>query len=185
MKPPEQLIFDEGIVAVVVSGAQNDAVELLESALMPGRSYLVVTLPRLRGAVEAALSLTSTQTNAIYELDPEAYRPVVNVMVQPGSTPFQHVVRVRERVVAAAGVNWRTDRFADMYVYTDPEVQGRGWGRAVGAACVKELLSATVLPLYTVSEVHAASQGLAASLGFTDSGARELECQGHLRPAAE
>jgi len=170
---------------VVLRAPLDEADELLKSALLPGRMYVVVTSPRLRRAVEATLSLTNTQTNAIYELDPKAYRPIVNVMVQPGSTPFRNEIRVRERVVAAAGVNWHTDRFADMYVYTDLEVRGRGWARAVGAACVKDLLSARLLPLYTVDETNVASQRLGVSLGFSDSGAREFECQGYVRPTAE
>ncbi len=169
-------------VPLVVLRAPPDAAgELLASALRPGRDYLVVTLPSLRSAVKDVMSLTNVQTNAIYELDPDAYRPTVNVMVQPGTSPFRREIRVQDRVVAAAGVNWHTDRFADVYVYTDPAVQGRGWGRAVGSACVGAVLLARLLPLYTVSESHSASQRLAASLGFTDSGAREVECQGRLR----
>lgn len=173
------------IPLVVLRTPQETAGELLACALRPGRAYLVVTLPKLRSAVESTMSLSYMQTNAIYELDPEAYRPVVNVMVQPGGTPFRYEIRVQERVVAAAGVNWHTDLFADMYVYAEPAVRGRGWARAVGSACVKDLLSARLLPLYTVGETHCASQHLATSLGFTDSGAREFECQGHLRCAAE
>jgi hypothetical protein len=102
------------------------------------------------------------------------------VMVQPGSGAFRHEIRVRERVVAAAGVNWHTDRFADMYVYVEETAQGRGWGRAVGSACLRDLLSARLLPLYTVSESHRASQRLASSLGFVDRGAREIECRAYL-----
>jgi GNAT superfamily N-acetyltransferase len=173
------------IPLVVLRSPPDRAGELLANTLRPGRTYLVVTLPELRSAVEDVMLLSYVQANAIYELDPGAYRPVVNVMVQPGDTPFRYEIRVQQRVVAAAGVNWRTDRFADMYVYTEPATRGRGWGRAVGSACVKELLSARLLPLYTVGETHSASHGLAASLGFTDSGARELECQGHLRRPAE
>lgn len=170
---------------VVLRAPPDEAGELLQSALLPGRMYLLVTSPELRRAVEATLSLTNKQTNAIYELDPKAYRPIVNVMVQPGSTPFRHEIRARERVVAAAGVNWHTDRFADMYAYADSEVRGRGWGRAVGAACVKDLLSARLLPLYTVDEANVASQHLGVSLGFSDGGAREFEGQGYVPATAE
>ena len=169
-------------VPLVVLRAPPDSVgELLASALAPGRAYLVITLPALRSAVKDVMVLTGPQTNAIYELGPDVHRPIVNVMVQPGGAPFRHEIHAQGRVVAAAGVNWHTDRFADMYVYTEPAVQGRGWGRAVGSACVSDLLAAGLLPLYTVGEAHSASQRLATSLGFVDSGARELECRGWLR----
>jgi GNAT superfamily N-acetyltransferase len=165
---------------VVLRALPNDVGDLLQGALTPGRPYTSVTSPGLQDAVEATLTLSSMQTNVVYELDAEAYRPVINVMVEPGSSPFRHEIRVQDQVVAAAGVNWHTDRFADMYVYTDPEVRGRGWGKAVGAACVKDILSARLLPLYTVGEDNVPSRRLAESLGFGDRGAREFECEGYL-----
>lgn len=170
---------------VVLRALPDDVGDLLQRALTHGRPYTVVTLPRLQGAIEAALTLSSRQSNAVYELEAEAHRSVINVMVQPGSGAFRHEIRVQDQVVAAAGVNWHTDRFADMYVYTDPEVRGRGWGKAVGAACVQDILSAKLLPLYTVGEDNAPSQRLAESLGFRDRGAREFECQGYLVPGNE
>lgn len=167
---------------VVLRGLPDDVGDLLRSALVPGRPYTVVTSLRLQGAVEATLTLSSRQSNVMYELEPAAYRPVINVMVQPGSDEFRYEIRVQDQSLAAAGVNWRTDRFADMYVYTDPEVQGRGWGKAVGAACVQAILGERLLPLYTVAADNVPSQRLAESLGFRDRGAREFECQGYLSP---
>jgi predicted GNAT family acetyltransferase len=67
-----------------------------------------------------------------------------------------------------------------MYVYTDPNYQGRGWAKAVGSACVRDLLAQRLLPLYTVSEQNATSRRLAEALGFRDGGAREFECRGQL-----
>jgi RimJ/RimL family protein N-acetyltransferase len=167
---------------VVLRALPVDVDGILRTALVPGRPYTVVTSPALQGAVEATLTLSSRQGNAVYELEPESYRPVINVMVEPGSGAFRHEIRVQDHVVAASGVNWQTDRFADMYVYTDPEVRGRGWGKAAGAACVQDILSARLLPLYTVGEANVPSQRLAESLGFRDRGAREFECQGYLPP---
>jgi RimJ/RimL family protein N-acetyltransferase len=86
-------------------------------------------------------------------------------------------------VAAAAGVNWQSGRLADVYIYTDPAFQGRGWGKAVGAACVRDLLAERLLPLYTVSEHNVVSQRLADALGFRDSGVRDFECRAVLRRA--
>ena len=165
---------------VVLRALPDDVGGLLQTALIAGRPYTLVTSPDLQDAVEAALVLSSRQRNAVCELEPEGYRPVINVMVQSGKGAFRHEIRVQEQVVAAAGVNWQTDRFADMYVYTDPDVRGRGWGKAVGAACVQDILGERLLPLYTAAEDNVPSLRLAESLGFRDRGVREFECQGYL-----
>jgi len=170
---------------VVLRALPDDVGGLLQTALIAGRPYTLVTSPDLQDAVEAALVLSSRQRNAVYELEPEGYRPVINVMVQSGKGAFRREIRVQEQVVAAAGVNWQTDRFADMYVYTDPDVRGRGWGKAVGAACVQDILGERLLPLYTAAEDNVPSLRLAESLGFRDRGVREFECQGYLSAGDE
>ena len=102
-------------------------------------------------------------------------------MVQPGQGDFRYEIRSGDRVVSAAGVNWRSARMAEMYIYSEPEVRSRGWDRAVGAACVRALLEKHLLPLYVASERDVASHDLANSLGFRDSGAHEFEGRGRLR----
>lgn len=166
---------------VVMRAEEDDVGLLLRQALQPGRPYTIVTLDKYRRAMERVVAVEHQQTNWVYVLRPDAYRPVVNVIVQQGEIAFRYEIRVRDQVAAAAGVNWRSGRLADVYVYTDPAFQGRGWGRAVGAACIKDLLAERLLPLYTVSEHNDVSQRLADALGFRDSGVREFECRGMLR----
>jgi GNAT superfamily N-acetyltransferase len=169
-------------VPLVVMRLAEDAVaEMLGRTLLPGRPYTIVTVPALRNAIRSSMIVEREQTNQVRMLDPDGYRPVINVMVQPGDAPFRHEIRLQDRVIAAAGVNWKTDRLADMYVYTIPDAEGRGWAKAVGAACVQKLLSAKLLPLFTVSTENRVAQGLAETLGFRDDGAREYECRGRLR----
>jgi GNAT superfamily N-acetyltransferase len=168
-------------VPLVVLRAPGHAVrELLGAALHPRRPYEIVTRPDLGEAVMGVLRAESTQVNMIYGFQPSGYRPVLNVMVQPGQRPFQFEVRVGGRVVSGSGVNWQSPHFAEMYVYTEPSFQGRGWGRAVGSRCVQALLEERLLPLYTVAEDNSASQSLARTLGFRDSGAREFSCRGQI-----
>ncbi len=169
-------------VPLVIVRAPVQAVgDLLRKALHPGRPYTVTARPALRDEVERAMQLDWQRLNLIFQFDPSAYRPHINVMVQPGEGPFRFEIRAGNRVVSAASVNWQSERLAEMYVYTEPEVQGRGWGQAVGAACVRALLEKDILPLYTVSEDNVASKRLARALGFHASGAREFECRGQLR----
>jgi RimJ/RimL family protein N-acetyltransferase len=168
---------------VVMRAEEDDVGPLLRRALRPGRPYTIITLVKLRRAIESVMVVEHWQINLIYVLRPDAYRPVLNVMVQQGGSTFRYEIRVRDQVAAAAGVNWQSGRLADVYIYTDPAFQGRGWGKAVGAACVRDLLAERLLPLYTVSEHNVVSQRLADALGFRDSGVRDFECRAVLRRA--
>jgi len=164
------------VPVLVMRASEHDVDDLLYGALVPSRPHTLVTLPALSESVQAAVIVDKQQVNRIYELDVSSFRPVINVMVQPGQSAFRYEIHTQGRVVAAAGVNWRSAHLADMYVYTEQGFKGRGWGKAVGAACVRDLLAARIRPLYTVSEDNLASLRLAESLGFQDSGAREFEC---------
>ena len=126
---------------VVMRAREGDVGSLLRQALQPGRPYTIVTLDKFRSEIERVVVAEHQQTNQVHVLRPDAYRPVINVMVQRGESAFRYEIRVRDQVVAAAGVNWRSGRLADVYVYTDSAFQGRGWGKAVAAACVKDLLA--------------------------------------------
>ena len=168
------------VPVVVVRAKESDVGTLLQESLQRGRPYTIVTRPEFRAAVEKVMMVEHHQVNQVYVLQPESYRPVINVMVQPGQSDFRYEIRVRDRVVAAAGVNWLSASLADMYVYTDTAFQGRGWGKAVGSACVGDLLARRLLPVYTVSEQNTVSRRLAETLGFRDSSAREYECRGQL-----
>ena len=169
-------------VPLVVMRAPAGAVgDLLCQSLQAGRPYTIITKPAFRDEIQEVVLLEREETHSIHILDPSAYRPVINVMVQPGEGPFRFEIQIDDTVVAAAGVNWRTSRLADMYVYTGTEFRGRGWAKAVGAACVKALLEAHLVPLYTIARDNDASLRLAKALGFRDSQAREYECSGRLR----
>lgn len=166
---------------VVIRADRRDVGELVRRALQPGRPYTLVTTPALYPAVAEHMLVERQQINRIYVLEAAPPDPGINVMVQPGTSEFRYEIRTQDRIVAAAGVNWRSERLADMYVYTEPDSQGRGWGKAVGSACVKALVAARLLPLYTVAEENTASLELARALGFRDSDAREYECLVRLR----
>lgn len=157
------------------------AVSLLRLALHPGRPYYVVTTPALAPALPVLVRLEQEQVNHIYLFDPRRRRPEINVLLQParsadGSPRF--VIRSQGQVAAEAGVNWRSPYFAEMFVYTQPQARGRGWGRTVAAACAVALHQLGVQPLYAVGQDNQASLSLAGAAGFVDSGAREFAGQG-------
>ncbi|MBN1935302.1 MAG: GNAT family N-acetyltransferase [Anaerolineae bacterium] len=167
---------------VVLRCAQTVVGDLLRRALVTGRPYRLITVPALREAVEAAMQVERAQINHIYILSDATLEREINVLVQSGQGPFRFEVRRDNRPIAAAGVNWQTDRLAELYVYVEPEFQRQGWGQAVAGATIDALVEARLLPLYTVAEENEASRRLARALGFADSGAREFEVVGRLCP---
>ncbi len=153
---------------------------LIDEGLLPARPYLLVAPPPLAESLMPHLDLHIISRNVVYRLDPKRYRHEVNVLVVTGRTPEGHPraeIRRGAEVAAVAGVNWRSPIFAEVYVNVEPEYQQRGWGSSVVNAVVGELLAMGVTPLYSAAEDQAASQALAWSVGFVDSGAREVMAQ--------
>jgi hypothetical protein len=162
---------------VLRAHADETAVALLREALQPGRPYYVVTTPALDLAVRDVLGLDSEEFNRVYVFDVRRHRPEINVLVQPARAPDgspRFIIRSQDQTASEAGVNWRSPHFAELFVRTQPWASGRGWGKAVVAACATTLLQAGVQSLFIVSEANAASQRLAESVGFVDTGAREF-----------
>jgi RimJ/RimL family protein N-acetyltransferase len=167
----------------VVLRARSDetAVALLREALYPGRPYYVVTTPTHGPAVRAVLQVEQEEYNRVYRFDPRRHRPEINVLVQPVRAPDgspKFVIRSQDKIASEAGVNWRSPHFAELYVRTETWARGRGWGKAVVAACATTLLQVAVQPLYMVTEGNEASIRLAGAVGFVDTGAREFAAAG-------
>lgn len=154
--------------------------ELLPQALTPGWPHYCVVPAELAAAVNAVAAVSNPSLNLVHVLDPDRFQPVINVLVQRAQGAdgsLRTVIRSPERIVAEAGLNWRSPYFAEVYVHTDPAVRGRGYGRSVVAAITALLLDEGVRPLYVVGEGHTESIQLAQSLGYVDSGAREYQCE--------
>lgn len=153
---------------------------LLSEGLPAGRPHLMIIPAYLLERVESLLTLTDIQRNRIYRLDLETYRPQINALVvtkqDPSGNPRAEIRR-NDSIVAAAGVNWRSPLYAEIYVNVLSDNQGRGMGWAVVNALVAELLKMEVTPLYNAAENNIASRELAERVGFIDTGAREIMAQ--------
>ncbi len=163
------------------------AAALLQRVLLPTdaalrQPYYLVTTPDLMAVAEEALEVEKVSLNRIYYLDLQRYSPEINVLVTPAQTASgapRFVIRSRDgQIVAEAGINWQSPHFAEVYVQTTPEAQGRGWGKAVLDSCIAWVLRGGAVPLYVVAEGNAPSLRLAESVGFVDSGARECAIEG-------
>lgn len=168
---------------LVVLRAQTDALlrDLLRAGLVRGRPYHFVLPLLCASTLKEEVELTEEHIGRILALNPAGFEPVINVLVVPaqGATGgLRFEIRSQERVMAAAGTNWRSPHFAEIYVFTEPEARGRGWGKSVASACTAALLAEGVRPLYVVTEGDEVSSALAAELGYYDTGQRELIAAG-------
>ncbi len=170
---------------LVVLRARSDSTLrwLLGEGLTPGRPYYLI-VPLLSAPIlKEVLDISQPITAHIYRLDPARFQPIINVLViqsrgADGSPRFE--IRSRGKVMAAAGTNWRSPRFAEIYVYTEPEARGRGWAKSVASACTAALLKERLRPLYMVEDDNVASIRVAEGLGYQDTGTRQFSCLGTL-----
>jgi predicted GNAT family acetyltransferase len=129
------------------------------------------------------MELPRTTRNHVYLLDPGAFQPIVNVLVQPamsadGTPRFE--IQSQGEVVAMAGTNWRSPNFAEVYVYVHPRGRGRGWGKSVVSACSAHLLEERRRPLYAVAEGNESSRSIAEALGYVATTRVEFSAEGKL-----
>jgi len=175
---------------VVIRAPSDEAVgELVRWALSPGRPYFLIAPLGLVKVLERFLDMAQPTINRIYRVDAERFHPAqaieINVLLEerrgPGGQP-RWEIRSGSKVAAAAGANWRSPFCAEIYVYTEPEFQRRGWARTVLQAATASLLREGLLPLYMVEETNLSSILLAEAVGYSDTGRRHLIGEVYLRP---
>ncbi len=152
-------------------------VELLRQALVPGRPYYLITTPDLQDAVAETVDIEQPEISRVYRLDLFRFQPAINVLVVAeqglGGRP-RFVIRSQGKIAAEAGLNWASPHFAEVFVRTAPAAQGRGWGKAVVAACTTWVVRSARQPLYVVNEANKPSIALTEAVGYVDTGAREF-----------
>jgi ribosomal protein S18 acetylase RimI-like enzyme len=157
---------------------------LFAAGLPAGRPVYLTVPERLALWSNKYLTVSDAELHRIYLLN-ALHEPVINVLVvvSTGSDGQPRCeIRSGDQPGAVAGVNWRSSRFAEVYVYTVPAARGRGWGKAVVSRLAQLLIERGRLPLYVVAESNEYSIRLAETVGFEDTGLREYAGQA-IRPA--
>jgi RimJ/RimL family protein N-acetyltransferase len=167
--------------------ARNEraAADVLRRALIPGRPYTVITTLDLMDAVARVVDVEQAEINHLYSLEPIRLQPVINVLIVTeegiGGLP-RFVIRAQAGAIAAeAGLNWVSPHFAEVFVHTHPDAQGRGLGRSVLAACTTWAIHPARQPLYVVNEANTPSIALAEAVGYVDTQVREFAGEGVCR----
>jgi GNAT superfamily N-acetyltransferase len=157
--------------------------ELFRAGLNAGRPYYFTIPFELAGYVHSHLAVVEPVVYHVYRLDRSRFEPIINVFVTSsrGADGWpRYEIRQVDRLLASAGVNWRSPRFAELYVHVDPAARGRGYGKSVVARAAADLLEANVTPLYVAAEDNTASLRTAEAVGFSDTGLREYVCEAAL-----
>lgn len=155
---------------------EEAARSLIERGMAPGRPAYLTVPEDLAPWANKHLTVTDAELHRVYRLNPQRYQPIINVLAvtTSGQDGLPRVeIRAGERAGAVAGINWQSPDFAELYVYTDPAVRGRGWGKSVVAALAGLIRQGGRTPLYVVGESNEYSIRLAEAVGFDDTGHRE------------
>lgn len=164
-------------VAVPLVGHPSGLNALLHAALGEGGEALLYLPVEQRGWLDRAVALREPQVMELLRLDPQAYTPVINVLVVEGRSPDglpRYEIRSGNRIHAAAGLNWRGERFAEVYVTATSEGRRRSFSKSVLAAMAGRLLGERRVALYRVAEDDLAGRTEAYRLGFRSTGVRTL-----------
>jgi hypothetical protein len=176
-------------VAIPFAAHPLGLIHLLRAGLRPSQPVLLFLPVDQQPWVEDLLDLSDLKTMALLRLDPALFEPVLNVLVTSTHSPEglpRFEVRTPTGLHAASGVNWRGDRFAEVYVESDAEGHARGFARSVLAAIVGQLLAERLVALYRVDELDTLASAEAHAIGFRRTGERTLIAQAVLRtPALE
>lgn len=170
---------------VVMRGEDSTALrQVLKEALQTRRQYLFNALPSNKPDLEAVADLHGAAIHAIYTLDRDAFKPVVNILAQTRTTPdgvLRAAIKTRDGDNAAeAGTSWISSRYAEIYVKVIEGARNRGLGKSVVSAVSAQVLQAGRTPLYIVDPANTASIRLAERLGYRDT--NTFEISGALTP---
>ncbi len=166
---------------VVPFVATEDALRaLLRAALSPGRPVLLYLPFEQESWLPQEVALSDLRLTELYRLDPNRFRPLINVLVTSSTSPDgapRKEIRGRDGAYAAAGVNWKGGKFAEIYLDYNERGWERGFHLAVVHALCADLLADHKLPLYRLAgENHSLRQNLEA-MGFRLTALRTLVAQ--------
>lgn len=158
--------------------------ELINSAV-PTETPVIIFSPEVyEPLLRALFDIQSETFYRLLVLDWDRFEPIINVLIVQTTAPNglpRFVIRSPAKdnqVTASAGLNWQTPQFAEIRIQTDPDQRRQGWGKSVLAAMVTHLQASGRTPLYLVEEHNDPSYQLATSVGFRDTGYRQILVQG-------
>jgi hypothetical protein len=167
------------------------AAELLHLAIPEGMDVILNAPGSYQPLLSGLFNISKEEILGVYVLDRGRFQPIINVLVSR-SDSFNNLPRyiIRETgatsgrgdILASAGLNWQSPRYAEIYVHTKSPHRRQGLGQSVVASVVQHVLESGRTPLYVVSEENQASIQLAELAGFVDIGVKQILIEGSLLP---
>jgi len=164
-------------VVTLHAATPESTASLLNQALVVGRPYIVFAALNQLSMIGGSFSIQNQRILRIYSLNSARFQPQVNVMVEVKKAPDgkpRCEINANGQVQAVAGLNWQSPAFAEIYVHTEPAARQKGWGRSVVSTLTDLLLRDGIHPIYLVENGNEASQHLIESLGYVDTGSRQV-----------
>lgn len=169
---------DPSAPLVIAHGSRPLVRRLMAEALSPGKRYLFILPSELKATLRAHSH--SPEYGALCLLYSCHMKPVASSTKTVVRFPDEHgcfCYRLLSdgSAVSEARVNWRTDSYAEVGVYTKRDYRGRGFAKAVLSSLTMEILALGLNPLYVVNRKNRASITLCEAVGYRQSGAAEYE----------
>lgn len=156
-------------------GRREILIDLLRSALEPGQTFLLSLPADQLTWLADHVEIQEEQVTELLRLEPSAYEPVLNVLVVEADSPngtARYEIMTAEGMRAAAGVNWKGKRFAEVYLDASDAARGRGLTKSVLSAMIGRLLGQRRIALYKVETARISIKTEAFRLGFRPTGHR-------------
>ncbi|MEX0788854.1 MAG: hypothetical protein WD906_04715 [Anaerolineales bacterium] len=162
-------------LVIPVASQPEGLLALLDAVTIPGRSFFLHLPLDQQPWIGPDLTLDQIRPLYLYRSDPRAFPMEVNVLIVESTTPDglkRFEIRSRGEVVAAAGLNWRSPYFAEVYVEGTAEASNRGLTRSVFAAATGHVLREHLSCLTFVDDSDAQAQAMAEWVGYRRTGDR-------------
>lgn len=169
---------DPSAPLVIAHGSRPLVRRLMAQALRPGKRYLFIMSPALKALLNAQThSVEYGATCLLYSCSATTALPAEAAVVRfPGRNGCcGYRVPIGGLIASEARINWQTDRFAEVGVYTKRDFRGRGFAKAALHHLTREILALGLRPLYVVNRSNLASIAVCAAVGYRLSDALEYE----------
>jgi hypothetical protein len=172
-------------IALPFVGKAEALTTLLDLGLQSGRPYLVYLPLDQQSFLRDQYPHQPIQVSNLLRLDSRAFSPILNIMITrvdtAGGLP-RFEIRSSVQGYAAAGINWMSSTYAEIYAEADEPGRRRGFTKSVLAALIDHLIAQQRGVLFRVADDDYDAFEDAFDLGFKPTGVRTLlaEVQGKL-----
>jgi hypothetical protein len=169
------------------------SLELIYGAIPEGMGVILNGPTEYSPLLNSLFEIQKEEQLKLLVLDRGRFQPIINVLVTESDSYNglpRYIVRKsvddqsanKGDILASAGLNWQSSRFAEVFVHTKAANRRLGLGRSVAAAMVQHVLDSGRRPVYAANAENYASIQLAESIGFVDMGISKLLIEATLKP---